>query len=234
MPEAPWTRSSTTPSPGALSRRRRGPALSPSMRARLPRRARLRFRAINRSYAADPVTHDIYRPSLTGPAIAIVDPQAGSPVDVFDTPGLAGNALVRFDARSGKSPLPGGTGCGRLRPCRTCRAPIVPPGVALRSRPQYPRARVHRYSGADVRSIAARRRSAALLGTIALSGPALAALDAQTDDSSRCVPNPDGGGMDLNAFMPRRRRFPAASRGLFVRRYLTRARIPRRDPRRHA
>lgn len=149
-------------------------------------------------FAADPVTRELYTAFTDRPGIAVVDPQHATVRASFSTPGLPGDGIVRFDDALGQIVVLGGNGILDIYDrAGTRRARITVPAAAGCDLDTG--IHVVACTGPGGLTFVQLRREAAplLLGTSALAGPAVVALDAKTDDAVVVQSKSDGGGVVL-------------------------------------
>jgi DNA-binding beta-propeller fold protein YncE len=145
-------------------------------------------------FVADPVTRELYVAFADRPEIAIVDPQSGTVRSSFPTPGLLGRRVLRFDAALGQIAIAGSNGVLDVYDrAGTRRFRIaVPEGVGACDLDT--NSHVLACTGPNFLIFIQLIREAVpqIIGTTAVPGPSLVALDGKTNDA--LVVRPVSGG----------------------------------------
>jgi len=152
--------------------------------------------------APDPVTRELYVEFADRPQIAIVDPARAAARTGFPISGVLGSDVMRFDDALGQIVVAGRNGVLDIYDrAGTRRARVaVPAGIAACDLD--PGDHVLACTGPAELTFVQLQREAApqIIGSTALPGPALAALDAKTHDALVLSSNPDGSGAAVERF----------------------------------
>ncbi len=147
-------------------------------------------------FVADPVTRELYVAFADRPEIAVIDPQSGTVRSSFPTPGLLGRRALRFDEALGQIAVTGSNGILDIYDrAGTRRFRIaVPEGIGACDLDT--NSHVLACTGPNFLIFVQLIREATpqMIGSAAVPGPALVALDGKTNDALvvRSVPGGTG------------------------------------------
>ena len=150
-------------------------------------------------FVPDPITHEFYTAFADRPQIAIVDPRSGTVRASFPTPGLLGNSIVRFDDALGQIVAIGSNGLLNVYDrAGTQRAHLSVPGGITGCDLDTGKHVLACTGRAGLTFVQLVREAAPqIIGTNALAGPALVALDPKTNNAVVVRSSPDGSGADF-------------------------------------
>jgi hypothetical protein len=150
----------------------------------------------------DPVTREFYVEFADQPQIAIVDPQHGSVLTTFATPGIPGNSVLRFDDAFGQIVLTAGNGVlDTYDRAGTRRARIaVPTGISACDLDTGSHVLACTGAGELTFVQLVRETEPRVVASEALVGAGAVAFDTKTNDAVVANSNPDGSGAGLQHF----------------------------------
>jgi DNA-binding beta-propeller fold protein YncE len=150
-------------------------------------------------FVPDPITREFYAAYADRPEIAILDPVRGDVRASFPTPGLLGNRILRFDDALGQLVVVGSNGLLNVYDrAGTQRAHLnVPSGIAGCDLDTGKHVLACTGPGGLTFVQLVREAAPVIIGTSALGGPALVALDTKTDDAVVVHSKSDGSGADV-------------------------------------
>jgi hypothetical protein len=136
-------------------------------------------------FVPDPITREFYAVFADRPEIAILDPVRGNVRASFPTPGLLGNRILRFDDALGQLVVIGSNGLLNVYDrAGTQRSHLsVPPGIVGCDLDTGKHVLACTGPGGLTFVQLVREAAPEMIGTTALAGPALVALDTRTDDA---------------------------------------------------
>jgi DNA-binding beta-propeller fold protein YncE len=150
-------------------------------------------------FVPDPITREFYAMYADRPEIAILDPAGGNVRASFPTPGLLGNRILRFDDALGQLVVIGSNGLLNVYDrAGTQRAHLsVPSGIAGCDLDTGKHVLACTGPGGLTFVQLVREAAPVIIGTSALAGPALVALDTKTDDAFVVQSKSDGTSADV-------------------------------------